>query len=311
MPARRRQAQPGLERAVPADHLQVEGEEEDDAHQRERNQRDGGGRRGQLLVAEERDVQRRVRGAQLDQHEYGQQREAAEDRASTSGLVPGVCPGAADDPVDEQHQPGDRRSTPSGRCGRPRVLSIRHQEKGQHQPTATTGTFIRRPNPTRKCRAEAAGYRADRDGGPLKPAQMPIALPARPVEDVRDDRQVCGITRRRRCHQAPAGDQLAGGLREGGERRGEDEAQKAGEPHPLAAEAVAEHSPGEEQARRRPARTRSPPTDVACEERGPAEWSWRDVEDRVVEDHHQQGDHRTPRIHQRRACTVSSSTARR
>ena len=118
-------------------------------------------------------------------------------------------------------------------------------------PTTVTGTLIRKTEPHQKwvsSRPPSTGPIAT--PMPTAEVQMPMARDRSPrLEDVGDDGQRLRHDRRAaQAHHRAGRDQLVGRVRVGGEQRAEAEQDQADHQHALAADPVADHPEGEQQA---------------------------------------------------------------
>ena len=186
---------------------------------------------------------------QTNRREHGQ---AAEQRAEHARAQPGRAVAALHDPVDQQHQAEDGAEhadvVDPARGG---VAGLRHQEERGDQADGGDRDVDQEDRaPPEVGEQQAAEDRADRDadadgGGPDADGPGPLLR----LEDVGDDRQRLRHHRRAaQAHRRAGRDQLVGRVRVGGQQRAEAEQGEADHEHALAADAVADHPEGEQQA---------------------------------------------------------------
>ena len=145
----RNAAQPGAERVVAEHELQVLGLEEDRAEQAEveRGHRQAGG--GEAGVAEQSQVEHRVRAAQLDGDERRPARRTRPTNAAMTALARPSERRALDDRVDERRQSDDRQHRAGQverRLARDRVTSGRAARR-RRRATTQIGTFTQNTEP--------------------------------------------------------------------------------------------------------------------------------------------------------------------
>jgi hypothetical protein len=121
----RQDAQPGLQRAVAAQELEVLRDEEDEAEQREEGDGDGQRGCGEAPVGEQPEVEHRLRRAPLVPHEGGEQQRGEREAAQRAGRRPPV-PGGLDDGEHERSERERREHQPRAvDARRRRVLALR------------------------------------------------------------------------------------------------------------------------------------------------------------------------------------------
>lgn len=248
----RQDEQPGLQRAVAAHALQVEGGEEGHAHEGEEDERDRGDGRRERGLPEVRHVDGRVVAAPLVQDEEGEDAEAAEDRGEDGEVGEARQLAAADDPVHEEDESEDGEQhagyVDPARLRVPGVGDQPHHEREGEEHDGHVDEEDR--SPPEVFEQDAAGDRSDRDGeaDAAGPDADGLGLLV-PLEDVHEDGEGRGHDERgAEAHDGPVGDELARGAGEGGEGGADAEDGDAEEQHLLAAEAVAEQAGGEEEA---------------------------------------------------------------
>ena len=162
--ARRRDADPGLERRVAEHELQVLRQEEHRAEQGEEHERDRRARGGEARVLEERDVEHRVVGVELPATNAHQH----DDRRSRA------TPGSASRPavrrrLDDRRRAGDEADDRQHRAdrverARRRVLRVRHDQPTRDERDDHDGHVHEEDRaPPEVLEQEAAGERAERD----------------------------------------------------------------------------------------------------------------------------------------------------
>ena len=250
---------------------------------------------------EQSDVQRRVVAAPLVLDEPGQHRDADQDRAPGHRAAEAVL-AAVDDAVGEGDQAdhGEQHAEHVDPAG-PRVTRLGDQQRHQdHAGNDHRHVDQEDRAPPEVLQQRAAEDRADRHGetdrtGPDPDGPTTLAR----VEDVGDDRQRHRHDGRAADpHQGAGRDELAGALGVRGEQRRQAEQHQTDHQEALAAGAVAEHPEGEQQ----------PGEDQRVGVDGPLQLALAgaeavhrvgqraqgDVEDRVVEDDHEEADHQHP-----------------
>ena len=242
--------QAGLERRVAEHQLEVLRHEEERAEHGEEDQRHAAGRHAEAAVAEEAQVEHRVRGVQLPDHEQAEGDDGEAEGGERRGARPAV-ERAFDDPVDERAEADDRQERRRG-C---RAAAARGRAtSGSRIRPATrarmiTGTLTRNTEPHQKCssrKPEATG-RWRRHRRRCRPRwRWPWG--ARGREDVGEDRQRGGHDEGGgEAHERPGGDDLVEDVGDGGQAGADEEQDEADLQGALAAEAVAEGAGGEEQ----------------------------------------------------------------
>ena len=209
-------------------------------------------RGGQPRVAEQLHVQRRVAEPGLVPGEEGQHEQARRGGAEHVPVDPGALLAALDDAVHHQHQAGDgQQHAEVVDPARARVPRLGHEQQDRdHADRGERDVDQEDRAPPEVGEQQAADDRADghadaHGGGP--DADGPGPLPR--VEHVGDDRQRLRHDRRgAQAHRRPGEDELIGVVRVRGEQREQAERGHADHQHALAADPVADHAEGEQQA---------------------------------------------------------------
>ena len=223
--------------------------------------------------------------------EQRQCREARGNRPEHVRPQPGPGIAALDDPVDHQHQPGDRQQYAGVvHPARIRASGLRHQDDDRDDADCGERNVDEEDRaPPEVIQEQAADDRPDGDGhADGRRPDSDGARPLRRLEDVRDDRQ--GLRHDRgaaETHRRPGPDELVRALRVGAQQRENAEQGHADDQHPPPPDPVAHHAEGEQQAGedQRVGIDRPLELALARAEAGPGLGNGlqRDVEDRVVQ----------------------------
>ena len=160
---------PRLERRVAEHELEVLGQQERRAEQREVRERDRGRRRREPRVLEEAQVEHRVVGVQLPPDEHAEEERARTPNAAiTCGSRPAQV-GRLDDA--EQSRPSARRSTAPRRSGRARPRRDRASRARRRRRARSRSRQMRHVDeehraPPEVLEQQPAAERADRDAEP-------------------------------------------------------------------------------------------------------------------------------------------------
>ena len=301
----RQERQTRHHRRVPQDVLEELGEVEERPHH-PRDQQHPSEQSGRPRAMPEQPERRDRRGrAQLDRDEQAQQRGARDERHLGAQVGPPVGCGAHE--AVDQRRRADRRRERADQVEPPGVArglvegqAADHQQGQPDRDVDEEDPAPRHPLGQRAAREQADGGAADRDGG--EPPQRASAL--RRLGEPPDEQG----QHRRCCERSPdpldraGGEQLAGGLREAAEDRGQDETADPGEQNATPPEQVAgagteqqEPTEGERVGVDHPGQRRG------AEVEGRLDVRQRDVHDRRVEHEHELGGedrgHDQPRSH--------------